>query len=117
MVAAIDFTFSNGPLNRPDSLHEIKTGKLNYYQQALKNVGEIIISFDTDKKVPFYGFGGAPKLPNYTKAYVDDCFPINGDAKDPSVFEVQGLIDAYANAVSKVEFSGPTFIEKILKNT
>lgn len=84
MVAGIDFTFSNGPINRPDSLHEVKTEGLNFYQQAMKYVGQIISSYDANKQIPLYGFGGVPKLPNYTKSYTDDCFPLNGNSENPT---------------------------------
>ena len=57
---AIDFTFSNGPIKKPDSLHQITEGKLNYYQKTIKDVAGIIISYDTDKLVPVFGFGGKP---------------------------------------------------------
>jgi hypothetical protein len=46
-------------------------------------VGGIIISYDFDKEVPVYGFGGVPKLPGYTKPYAEDCFPINGNKDKP----------------------------------
>jgi hypothetical protein len=42
------------------------------------------VSYDFDKKVNLYGFGGVPKLPNYTKPYAEDCFPLNGNKEDPS---------------------------------
>ncbi len=30
----------------------------------MKSVGEILLNYDHDKKVPMYGFGGKPKMPN-----------------------------------------------------
>lgn len=32
-----------------------------------------------------YGFGGVPKFNGYTKAYMDECFPLNGNPNNPSV--------------------------------
>lgn len=50
----------------------------------MKYLGGVIMSYDFDKKVNLYGFGGVPKLPNYTKPYAEDCFPLNGNKEDPS---------------------------------
>jgi hypothetical protein len=62
-------------------------------------VGSIIISYDNDKNIPFFGFGGTPKMPTYTKNSMDDCFPINGNAQNPTVYEIEGMIEAYRKAV------------------
>jgi hypothetical protein len=85
LVAGIDFTFSNGPINKPDSLHKIseKKDELNYYQKTIAQLGGTIISYDYDKQIPVFGFGGIPKLPGYTKTYSDDCFPIAGNKENP----------------------------------
>lgn len=58
----------------------------------MKSLGGIIISYDFDKLVPIYGFGGIPKLPTYTKKYVDDCFPLNGNEKNPCCKDVGGIL-------------------------
>ena len=57
MIAGIDYTFSNLPISKPDSLH---CGEDNQYIKCLKYVGGIIIAYDKDKKVPLYVFGGIP---------------------------------------------------------
>ncbi|CAD8121959.1 unnamed protein product [Paramecium sonneborni] len=111
----IDFTFSNQPITKPDSLHKVDPHKLNYYQQAIKEIGGGIIAYDYDKQVPVYGFGGTPKLPNYTKNTMDDCFPLNGNKDNPFCNDVQGILQAYTEAVPKIVFSGPTFIANVLK--
>lgn len=119
LVLGIDFTFSNGPINKEDSLHKVGATKetFNQYQQTIKYLGGTIISFDHDKLVPVYGFGGVPKLANYTKSYAEDCFPVNGNKENPACKDITGIMDAYAAAVPHIEFSGPTFINSILKNS
>ena len=59
MIAAIDFTGSNGAPNDPSSLHYIDpTGqRRNEYQQAITSVGNVIAEYDSDKMFPVYGFG------------------------------------------------------------
>ncbi|CAD8210187.1 unnamed protein product [Paramecium pentaurelia] len=110
----IDFTFSNQPITKPDSLHKIDPHKLNYYQQAIKDIGGGIIAFDYDKQVPVYGFGGTPKLPTYTKSTMDDCFPLNGNKDKPFCNDMEGILQAYIEAVPNIVFSGPTFIANVL---
>eukprot|EP01016_Furgasonia_blochmanni_P012050 TRINITY_DN15702_c0_g1_i1.p2 TRINITY_DN15702_c0_g1~~TRINITY_DN15702_c0_g1_i1.p2 ORF type:complete len:140 (+),score=39.26 TRINITY_DN15702_c0_g1_i1:64-483(+) len=64
LVVAVDFTGSNGVPTRPDSLHAINLdGRPNQYQAAIQAVGEILLNYDYDKRVPLYGFGGKPKYP------------------------------------------------------
>ena len=60
MVAAIDYTASNGDKNNPDSLHYQDIEKDNQYEQAIKNVGYVIEPYDHDKMFPVFGFGGIP---------------------------------------------------------
>lgn len=47
---------------------------------ALEYIGSILLSYNEEKKVAMFGFGGIPKLPNYTRPYMDECFPLNGDS-------------------------------------
>lgn len=47
LIAAIDFTGSNGDPSIPASLHYESTS-LNQYQEALKYVGDILIDYDYD---------------------------------------------------------------------
>jgi len=60
---AIDFTLSNGNPKSPDSLHYFNHEK-NQYIQAIRNVGEILQFYNSDKKIALYGFGGA--VPPYS---------------------------------------------------
>ena len=70
-----------------DSLHYISEDpkEQNLYESALEAVANILISYDPDKLVPLYGFGGVPKFEEYKKAYMDECFPLNGDPANPSI--------------------------------
>jgi hypothetical protein len=70
-----------------DSLHYISEDPKvqNLYESALEAVATILVSYDLDKLISLYGFGGVPKFDGYKKAYMDECFPLNGDANNPSV--------------------------------
>jgi len=62
LVAAIDFTGSNGHPSHPNSLHYCAPGKMNQYEAALMNVGMIVEPYDLDKSFPVFGFGGVPRF-------------------------------------------------------
>ena len=84
MVVGIDFTNGNGIQTQPDSLHYHSEGKRNQYEEALHEVGSIVLDYDTDKQVPCYGFGAKVKMPNYNSSEkVSHCFPINGSESKP----------------------------------
>lgn len=62
-LICIDYTASNKNPFDKDSLHNINPHELNPYQQAIVSVSQILLNYDTDKKIPTYGFGGVPKFP------------------------------------------------------
>ncbi|GAV86548.1 C2 domain-containing protein/Copine domain-containing protein, partial [Cephalotus follicularis] len=80
-MVAVDFTASNGNPRSPDSLHYIDpSGRLNSYQQAIMEVGEVIQFYDADRRFPAWGFGGR----TYDNT-VSHCFNLNGN---PNAYEV-----------------------------
>ncbi|CAD8052800.1 unnamed protein product [Paramecium sonneborni] len=104
LIISIDFTDSNLDPNNPQSLHyfDRTNKKLSQYEQALRNVSEILIQYDHDKKVPLYGFG----FELNGKAH--HCYPLNNNLEDPEVTDLIGVFETYRNFVKTVKFSGPT---------
>ena len=82
LVVAIDFTGSNGSPTSPNSLHYMGN-QPNQYQQVIKGIWDIIESYDSDKKIPTFGFGAKPHLPRINSNTVSHCFPINDNPQDP----------------------------------
>ncbi|CAD8105544.1 unnamed protein product [Paramecium sonneborni] len=117
LIAAIDFTGSNGSPNSSNSLHYIDNqyGKLNQYQQALLSVGEILLNYSYDKKVPIYGFGCKPNLKKLKSSQTLHCFPLNGNPQDPEVLGIEGIMQTYNYALKNVQFDGPTYFNPILQ--
>ncbi|CAD8199413.1 unnamed protein product [Paramecium pentaurelia] len=117
LIAAIDFTGSNGSPNTSNSLHYIDTqsGKLNQYQQALLAVGDILLNYSYDKRVPMYGFGCKPNLKNFKSTQTLHCFPLNGNPQDPEVEGIDGIMQTYSYALKNVQFNGPTYFNPILQ--
>ncbi|KAJ1417080.1 von Willebrand factor, type A [Sesbania bispinosa] len=109
-MVAVDFTASNGNPLHPDSLHYIDvSGRLNSYQKAMMEVGEVIQFYDSDKRFPAWGFGG--KIPGGT---VSHCFNLNGSPGGSEVVGVEGIMDAYASALRNVTLSGPTLFGPVI---
>lgn len=67
-ICAIDYTGSNGIPSQPSSLHYINPNQMNQYQRAIWSVGEILINYDYDKKIPAFGFGAKTKYPNMSSS-------------------------------------------------
>ena len=115
LLVAIDFTASNGEITDRSSLHFLDpSGKLNNYQNAIKQVGNILELYDYNKQYPCYGFGGIPRYSGSNK--VSHCFHLNGQ-EDPEVFGVQGIMDAYQFSLQSCGLYGPTNFGSILRNT
>jgi hypothetical protein len=103
LCVAVDFTASNGDPRAPNSLH-FRSNVMNQYQCAITAVGNILDYYDSDKFYPAYGFGA--KLPPQWQ--VSHMFPLNLNFQNPYVNGVNGILDAYNNAVSNVQLHGPT---------
>ncbi|XP_052192155.1 protein BONZAI 3 [Diospyros lotus] len=109
-MVAVDFTASNGNPRSPDSLHYIDpAGRLNAYQQAIMEVGEVLQFYDSDRRFPAWGFGG--------KTYdgsVSHCFNLNGSASDSEVEGIEGIMAAYSSALYNISLSGPTLFGQVI---
>ena len=100
LITCIDFTASNGSAKSPSSLHYLQPGRGSQYEEALGEVSSILLDYDSDKLVPVYGFGAKVNMPNYqTYGKVHHCFPLNGSEENAHVFMVEGIIQAYRNAI------------------
>lgn len=109
-MVAVDFTASNGSPRSPDSLHYIDhSGRLNAYQQAIMEVGEVIQFYDSDRRFPAWGFGG--KTPDGTISHL---FNLNGSPNDFEVEGVEGIMAAYMSALHNVGLAGPTLFGQVI---
>ncbi|KAI3969143.1 hypothetical protein MKW92_052889 [Papaver armeniacum] len=109
-MVAVDFTSSNGDPHSPTSLHYIDpSGRLNAYQQAIFEVGQVIQFYDSDKRFPAWGFGGRP-----ANDVVSHCFNLNGSSGEPEVEGVSGIMSAYSSALQNFSLHGPTLFGKVI---
>eukprot|EP00741_Cyanophora_paradoxa_P008127 tig00001264_g7864.t1 len=110
LAVAIDFTASNGDPRLATSLHTMESEVPNEYVQAITAVGEVLANYDTDRRIPTFGFGG--KLPD---GEVSHCFPLNFNARDPACDGLVGILETYCAALEKVQLSGPTRFGPVLR--
>lgn len=109
-MVAIDFTASNGNPRSPDSLHYIDpSGRLNAYQQAIMEVGEVMQFYDSDRRFPAWGFGGKTY-----GGFVSHCFNLSGTPSGHEVDGVEGIMAAYSSALQNVSLSGPTLFGQVI---
>lgn len=110
MVAAIDFTASNGDPRDPRSLHHTNLDTPNEYIRTIRAVGDIVMEYDSDKMVAGFGFGA--ELPDRKTSHF---FHLNM-LEDPYVREIDGLVAAYLHSLSVVKLSGPTNFAPTIRN-
>lgn len=99
LMVAIDFTGSNGIPSNASSLHFMNPNALNQYQQAIVSVGEIVLPYDYDQRVPCFGFGAKTMFPNFSSGQVLHCFPLSGNPQNVEGYGLQNIMDLYRYAL------------------
>ena len=79
-------------------------------------VGNILLNYDYDKMIPAFGFGAKPKYPQLQSNTVNHCFPLSGSSDLIEAAGLEGLMGMYANALTHVDLSGPTYFSPIIEN-
>jgi len=77
MIVAVDFTGSNGTPTSPTSLHYMNPSNPNQYQSAILAITGILMNYDSDKRIPCFGFGAQMNFPHLKG--LSHCFPLSGD--------------------------------------
>ena len=63
-----------------------------------------------------FGFGAKVNLPNLSSNNkIHHCFPLNGNAEDPNLIQMEGLMEGYRQALPNLTFSGPTYFAPFLR--
>ena len=112
MIIAIDFTASNGTPHSSNSLHYMDPHRPNQYQTAIQSIGQIIMNYDSDKRIPAFGFGAVP--PNSQPNKVNHCFPLSGNIEEVESMGLEHLMQLYTSALKSVQLSGPTYFSPLI---
>ena len=105
MIIAIDFTASNGMPKHSNSLHFMDPYKPNQYQQAIESIANILLNYDSDKRIPTYGFGAKPHFPQINSHLANHCFPLSGTYDKIEAVGLGELMGMYNNALQNVELA------------
>uniref|UniRef100_A0A670IMX1 Copine-3 n=1 Tax=Podarcis muralis TaxID=64176 RepID=A0A670IMX1_PODMU len=111
-TVGIDFTGSNGDPKSPDSLHYISPNGINEYLTAIWCVGNVVQDYDTDKLFPAFGFG-AQVPPDWKVSHE---FALNFNPTNPYCQGIQGIVDAYRQALPQIRLYGPTNFSPIINH-
>lgn len=111
-TVGVDFTGSNGDPSSPDSLHYLSPNGVNEYLTALWSVGSVVQDYDSDKLFPAFGFG-AEVPPDWQVSHE---FPLNFNPSNPYCAGIQGIVDAYRQALPQVRLYGPTNFAPIINH-
>eukprot|EP00924_Labyrinthula_sp_SR-Ha-C_P012356 maker-scaffold_10-snap-gene-4.19-mRNA-1 protein AED:0.13 eAED:0.13 QI:0/0/0/1/1/1/5/0/548 len=119
-IAAVDFTGSNVAqiyqgvqnLHTGNPINPILPGSTPY-ERAITSIGRILLDYDSDKLIPLFGFGAQARIPGIQ--FEKNCFALNLDEKNPSVFDLEGIHKTYLDILDKIDFSGPTYFSPILR--
>ncbi|KAI7731879.1 hypothetical protein M8C21_032243 [Ambrosia artemisiifolia] len=77
---------------------------------AIQEVGDVLQFYDHDKEFPAWGFGGRP-----IDGPISHCFNLNGSSGNkPTVSGIQGIMQAYGQALSNVSLAGPTLFGPVI---
>uniref|UniRef100_A0A1I7UCZ7 Nicotinic receptor-associated protein 1 n=1 Tax=Caenorhabditis tropicalis TaxID=1561998 RepID=A0A1I7UCZ7_9PELO len=110
-AVAVDFTSSNGHPSSSNSLHYLGFGVPNQYEIALRAVLSICQHYNSSKTFEAYGFGA--KLPGHHS--VSALFPLDLNTNNASVVGINGVMQAYRNALQNVTLYGPTNFSPIIE--
>jgi hypothetical protein len=116
LMVAVDGTQSNGKVALASSLHyRDPSGRVkNPYQRAIISVGGVLEAYDSDGKIPVFGFGAKSRK----TGKVSHCFPlanIDGDMKECEVDGMAGVLEAYNKCFSKLELWGNTRFGPVIR--
>lgn len=113
MNVAIDLTRSNLGQNNPASMHSmVHKEEDTAYATAIRALGEVIMTYDSDGMYPVYGFGA--KIPP-SHSVCSNCFALTGDFFNPEVEGVEGILKAYHRALSVCHLHGPTYLAEVIR--
>lgn len=109
---AIDFTSSNGLKTSNNSLHYFSETKESEYAQAIRLLGEILSKYDSDSRIPVFGFGG---IPTWHTDLVKHDFSLTKDENNPFAPDFEQVINIYKSTLPEIELKGPTYFAPIIR--
>ena len=127
---AVDYTSSNLQKDYKIDLHHINKNaeRASPYQMAIRRIGNILQTYDSDKKYPLFGFGAWGRFKGNSSSSdptTSHAFNVNTDMLyklNEEVDGIDGLEKTYSESIAKLRenqifrLSGPTYFSGILKD-
>jgi hypothetical protein len=104
----VDFTSSNKDPMSPLSLHYRHDDKFNPYEACIDSFCSLLTCYNYKSQFAVYGFGGR------VRGFEGTSFPLNFDARNPTVRGLDGIMGAYRSALEKVQLAHPTIFTDIV---
>lgn len=77
------------------------------------SVGMVIEPYDHDKLFPVFGFGGIPRHMGING--INHCFAMNGNAANPAILSIEGIVGTYKSTLPQIGLGGPTLFGPLLQ--
>lgn len=77
------------------------------------NVGAVVEPYDSDRSFPVFGFGGIPRHMGHND--VSHCFAMNGNAANPEIIGIAGIVSTYRQTLKDIGLGGPTLFAPLLQ--
>ena len=108
----IDFTASNGLPSNNNSLHYFSDSKESEYAEAISSLAEVLRAYDSDGRIPLFGFGGEPA---WFSGQVKHDFALNGKEDDPYVASFDEVVQVYKDSIKLINLKGPTLFRPLIE--
>lgn len=107
LCVAIDYTGSNGDPREEGTLHYLDPdGARNDYEKAIVAIGGLLADYDSDSKMPVWGFGAK---------FGGELYQLFQCGKESEVEGISGVLDAYHSTFeSGLVMSGPTDVTEVI---
>ena len=78
-------------------------------------MAQILLNYDSDKRIPAFGFGAKTHYPQLSSNQANHCFPLSGNWSDVDSVGLGHLMDLYTQSLQKVELAGPTYFYPLIE--
>lgn len=78
-------------------------------------MAQILLNYDSDKRIPAFGFGANLRFPQMHSNTVNHCFPLSGSVENVDSCGLEHLMQLYMNALKSVDLSGPTYFGPLIE--
>lgn len=68
----------------------------------MSKIAEILLCYDSDKRVQAFGFGAKPHFAGFNSNVVSHCFPLSGKPHNVEAESFSHLMEMYKSALTQI---------------